>query len=294
VAQRLEETRPLDGELAPSDKGLPENFELGIADRSLLEFAGEMDVKNRYASTLMIAFSDQMAEPRCSGVLIGPRLVLTAGSCVCAPRQVTEAGVPTWTVIDGAVCEPHAFVTTVVYGRVLDMRFKEDATEMEFRTYRGTVRPHPELQVTLDDRGAVTSAHADLALILLDEPVAGGVREVRLARAEARVGESLVMAGYGHDEKKRDFGSVYGVRYFRKNPVTKAVTEGRGVYRQEGTYLFDGYAGGPCFREDAEGQWLMGVASRSAADELPFMSTYFFRDWLEATLREAGSPTPRR
>jgi hypothetical protein len=270
-----------------SGAALPENFETGPAERGLLESAGEMDVSNRYASTVMVAFSDEMEEPRCSGVLVGARLVLTAGSCVCAPRVSLETGTATPGLIDSSTCEPQAFVTTVVTGAVRDARWKEDTTEMEFHTYRGSVHPHPRLQLLLDERGGVVSAQADLAAILLDEPVGGETTEARLARADAQPGEVLVMAGYAHDAK-RGFGGVYGVRYFRKNPVTRAVVNGRGFYRQQGAYLWDGYAGGPCFREDATGQWLVGIASTDSAGELSFTSISFFRDWLEAELLNAA------
>ncbi len=284
----FQELKPVPSEVDISElRKLPEGFEFGPADQSLLEFAGEMDVRNRYASTVMISFKDAMETPRCSGVLVGPRLVLTAGSCVCSPMKGTPAGASANALIDGSACMPQVFVTTALTGAVLDMKLKEDTTEMEFRTHRGVVHPHPRLQVTLNEREAVVSTHADLAAILLDEPVDDKISMPRLARTEAQAGESLVMAGYA-SEDKRGFGGVYGVRYFRKNPITRAVMDGRGFYRQQGPYLWDGYAGGPCFREDPRGQWLVGIASRGSDEELTFTSTAFFRDWLEAELRNAS------
>ncbi len=272
-------SQPDDAGVGRVSASLPENFELGIADRSLLEFAGEMDLKNRYASAVMVAFTDAMEGPQCSGTLVGPNRVLTAGSCVCSPLKNMEAGTAKRTLVDGSTCAPQVFVTTVITGAVRDMRWKEDTTEMEFRTYRGTVRPHPQLQVVLDERENVVSAHADLAVILLEKPIVGEMAPAQLARTEAQPGEALVMAGYAHDAK-RGFGGVYGVRYFRKNLVTRAVANGSGFYRQQGPYLWDGYAGGPCFREDASGQWLVGIASKGTEGELAFTSVVFFRDWL--------------
>jgi hypothetical protein len=279
-------TQPEDAGARPTSTPLPENFELGVADLSLLEFAGEMDSRNRYASTVMVSFNDAMEEPQCSGTLVGPNLVLTAGSCVCPPSKSAGAGSAKRMLVDGSTCAPQVFVTTVVNGAVRDMRWKEDTSEMEFRIYRGTVRPHPRLQVVLSERQDVVSAHADLAAILLDNPIDGEVALVQLARTEAQLGEALVMAGYAHDAK-RGFGGVYGVRYFRKNLVTRTVTDGRGSYRQQGPYLWDGYTGGPCFREDATGQRLVGVASKGADEELVFTSVVSFRGWVEAELLNA-------
>ncbi len=279
-------SQPEDAGAEPVSTPLPESFELGIADLSLLEYAGEMDLKNRYASAVMVSFNDAMEGPQCSGTLVGPNLVLTAGSCVCSPSKSAGAGSAKRMFVDGSACAPRVFVTTVVNGAVRDMRWKETTTEMEFRIYRGTVRPHPQLNVVFDERGAVVSSDADLAAIPLDEPVGGEVSAVPLARTEAQPGESLIMAGYAHDGARGSVG-VYGVRYFRKNLVTNPVTNRRGFYQQQGPYLWDGYTGGPCFREDADGRWLVGVAGKAVGEELVFASVVFFRGWLDEELRRA-------
>jgi hypothetical protein len=162
---------------------LPENLEPGPADRSLLEFAGEMDVSNRYASAVMVSFSDRMEEPQCSGVLMGPRVVLTAASCVCIPERGSGASLQTKTIIHASSCARRVFVTTVLTGAVLDRRFKEDTTEMKFRAYQGVVHPHSQLQLVLDERQAVVSAKADLAVIVLSEPVEDRLLPVLLAQS---------------------------------------------------------------------------------------------------------------
>lgn len=250
-----------------------------------------MDLSNRYGSTVMVAFSDEMKEPRCSGVLLAARLVLTAARCVCPPRANPEPGIAARRLVDSSLCEHVAFVTTVVTGAVRDVRWKEDTTEMEFHTYRGSVRPHPRFQILLDERGSVVSSQADLAAIVLEEPVRSEVPGARLAQVEFQPGETLVMAGYAHDARQ-GFGGVYGVRYFRKNRVTRAVEEGRGFYRQQGPYLWDGYAGGPCFREDEKGPWLVGIASQDASEELFFTSLSFFRDWVDSEQVNAAESDP--
>jgi hypothetical protein len=58
-------------------EGLPEGtpeLETGVAETSLLPFAGSVDDGDRHASTVMISESGELAaEPRCSGVLVGPQ-----------------------------------------------------------------------------------------------------------------------------------------------------------------------------------------------------------------------------
>jgi hypothetical protein len=113
----------------------------------------------------------------------------------------------------------------------------------------------------------------------------GGSR-IPLAQAEAQAGESLVMAGFAHDGRRR-FGGIYGVRYFRKNPVTQVSEQGRVFYEQQGTYVYNGYAGGPCLREEEGKQWLVGVADMGSEEQLSCTSVSFFREWLLSEIEHA-------
>jgi hypothetical protein len=60
------------------------------------------------------------------------------------------------------------------------------------------------------------------------------------------------------------------------------------LYRQQGPYLYDGYAGGPCFREEGGEHRLVGIAGVDAGEELSFTSTYFFRRWVSSELSRAA------
>lgn len=263
--------------------GMPgelEKVEFGPADLGVRQFAGEMDVKNHYVSTVMLSLRDPREMPDCSGVLLSPQRVLTAASRVCALRGETPASEGAETRAGASSCAKRVFVTAVVYGEVGSPRLKELSTQMGFHTAEGSVRPHPEMELVLDKRGFVLSGRADLAIILLDKPLKIGGGEVLPPHDEVHGGESLVMAGYGHDPQ---VGGFYGARYFRTNRVTgiRPSSEGRQiVYAQQGAYAYNGFDGGPCFREDGKRRWLVGIASARADQELTCTSTTLCRDWI--------------
>jgi hypothetical protein len=261
------------------------NIEFGPADPGVRRFAGEMDVKNRYVSAVMLSLKDPRDMPHCSGVLLSPQRVLTAASCVCALRGEVPRSEGAETRAGASSCAKRVFVTAVVYGEAGSPQFKELSTQMVFYTAKGSVRPHPELELVLDKRGFVLSGRADLAMVLLDEPLKTGGGEVLLSHDEAHGGESLVMAGYGHDEA---VGGFYGARYFRTNRVTGIRPSSEGgkiVYEQQGTYAYNGFDGGPCLREEGKLQWLAGVAIARADQELTCTSTAVYRDWILEELK---------
>lgn len=247
-----------------------------------------MDVGNEYASTLMLTSDGDQVHASCSGVLLSPRVALTAASCVCPPRQLSARGVPAKGSIGPADCAERAFLMTVRLGGVKDPEFEEESVAQTFRRFEGKVRVHPSFKLELDEQGAVLSTQADLAIILLDSPAQEPLPRVSLAETEVQENELLVMAGYGDDPRYR---GVPGIRYFRRNRVTQlhASVEGRVLYEQQGSFVYNGYTGGPCFREDHGHRWLVGIASVGTDRELPFSSTFFFRKWLQAGLKRAAA-----
>jgi len=158
--------------------------------------------------------------------------------------------------------------------------------DLQARVYAGTIRPHPELHLVFDDSDALLSAQADLAVLVLDEPVEGGIPSAVLADAEVMAGESLVMAGYGYD---KNMGGIYGARYYRTNKVVNSQTPsgGRFVYEQQGAYVYNGFDGGPCFREHGADRLLVGISSAGTEKELPLTSTVFFGAWIKSEIARA-------
>jgi hypothetical protein len=272
--------------VAPDDAGRPgdqaarETLELGVTHTTLYQHAGTMDVENRYVATVMITAGSQVRAARCSGVLISPRVVLTAGSCLCEPRKNSTSSIEEEPLGTGVSC--------------LKRAFPEYTAPMRFSSYEGAIFLHPEFKPHFEDSGPAKPGHADLAVIILDEAVKGVLPEVLMEQGELQPQESLIMAGYADDRNSRAVGGLYGVRYFRKNTVTQVLAseEGRALYQQHGPFIYNGYAGGPCFREDAHQRLLVGIASIGSDQELSFTSVSPFRDWLRSEVRRSATQTP--
>jgi hypothetical protein len=145
--------------------------------------------------------------------------------------------------------------------------------------------------LSLDGKGRVVGGHADLAVILLDDALEVAEPGFLLSRGEVQEGEFLTMTGYGHDEA---VGGVYGARYFRRNRAVGTAASGsdRFFYQQQGTASYQGFAGGPCFREESGRRWLVGVASFRPGQDLQCTSTTFYRSWLVNEMKRARARPP--
>lgn len=251
---------------------LPVDFEFSIS-------RGQKDLENRYRSTVVV----QSERGTCSGVVVAPRLILTAAHCVCAPLALD----PAVQTIGNLDCAQRAFVTSYIYRRRKEGQEHWDDTDRH--TYEGTALVHNGFKAEFKN-GGLLSVSADLAVVRLKEPLKNIPVDFKLAQGEVSLNESLVVVGYGDTAYKR--GDA-GVRHFGRNIVTDIhlSLDGNGafVFRAEGAHALAGDSGGPCFREDKDGRWLVGINSGHASGGTRswFTSTFHYRTWIDERIKEA-------
>ncbi len=248
-----------------------------------------LDAANLYSSVVMVttnATKTEGGEVECSGVFIAPRLALTSARCVCVQRRSRTAPAKSHPPLHAPACARNTTVTLASY----EASAGEESFRFQHREYPGKVRPHPALKIQYDDDGAITSAHADLAVILLDRPVADLV-PAALAQTEVKVGEELVLVAYVHAEEQ---GGIYRTRHFSKASVKGLVSgEGRFSTDRPAPGFHASAGGGPYLRESEEGVLLVGISSGEAGEGAASTSTLFYQDWLLAEIQHATQePTP--
>ena len=254
-----------------------------IIDESVFPLFGHADTENRYSSTVMVSTSAEtgMKIIHCSGVLVAPRLVLTAGHCVCARQEPAPAGNKTGHAIDSSKCAKSALITTVLY----ETSKETGLTGSRSGEYKGEVRPHPELKITLDAQERLLSSNADLAIISLHRSVKGISPVDLLPLRELQGTESIVMVSYGYDKMNP---SLHGQRRFKDYKVLKSLESGgRFLFDQPRRDLYTGDSGGPCLRPTDKGDELVGISSRGLGQEPTFTSVYLHRAWLHDELSRA-------
>ncbi|MBN1210350.1 MAG: trypsin-like peptidase domain-containing protein [Myxococcaceae bacterium] len=251
--------------------------------------AGKPDFANQYPSTVMVSRLGPLKAAQCSGVLLTPSLVLTAANCVCRPRKVPSAEDRNSILFDTSACVETAYITTTDYGEVIN----EYIAATNMYSIPGMVRPHPDFKLVLDEDRNVAFNHADLAVILLRHPVKSRFPPASLSSLDIRAQETLIMAGYGYGQ---EFGQIAGLRFVRRNKVLGEAApsdDGRFLYEQQGAFMYRGFKGGPCFRQEGSHYKLAGIASIGTDKELSLTSVSFYRDWLDSELRHASKHAPK-
>jgi hypothetical protein len=290
---------------------------------------GQADAEDRFLSAVMVIInrsSQRGATEGCSGVLIHPRMAITAAHCACGRRAPTREDVASRAggkaasnlpQQAGAITRSSA-LRDVLITEISDARspclrnvevhsvsyVSEDATSSVMRPAQitGQVVIHPGFEIIFGRQTGgshVVWSNADLAVIFLERPVPFALPPLELADSEVQPADIITLVGFSFGTSSPPF---YGVRHFGANRVSRLIPleTGSTVFRVEEQVLPDGGtashaqlgdSGGACIKRGAKnllvGITTMGAMKPNGEPMSFFTSVYSHRSWLVQMLKRA-------
>jgi hypothetical protein len=267
--------------LPPSEARPPENGPSASRapnfGESLNIIHGTIDYDNNYLSTVAIIRTSG-ENPHCSGVLIHPRLILTAGHCLCAQRK--DKGKR---FINRSTCPDKATVATVIYAQ-------EAPAPPALSPHEGKVFPHDNFNIVLESHDSqnwtIIESQADLAVILLDKAVESRFLPTPIHTEDVKKEDPVTVVGYGAFDLVNGRYMLDGkaTRRFGTNTITATSPDGMFKINTPDPISGAGDSGGPCFRDDK----LVGIITSSYPNKgSSITSTYRYRAWINQQLETA-------
>jgi hypothetical protein len=179
--------------------------------------------------------------------------------------------------------------------------------EPAMEDFIGTVKPHEQLRILYNADGRELSSDADLAAIILKEPLRS-IKPIRLATEQVRYAQPVTLVGYGEDtpgmrrggHRRVGFNEVASISENGATFLVGKPIKVRRPYtpkevllvREDASYSLSGDSGGPCLRERDGALELVGIAkTHYGGQELvqfsEYTSTYSYLRWLRQEIAKA-------
>ena len=202
----------------------------------------------------------QNNNPVCTGVLVAPRLVLTAAHCYYLANS----------------------------GRGISIGFGLKAKSTEEVAVKRFV-PHEAFDLKAGQAGGTEQVVNDISLIELAADAPAGYTPVGVLgrNDELKSGEKVVLAGFGKTDVSTGlfgWGKVLGELYKVETEVVLESAASKEVWlgNTPGKSACNGDSGGPALVQRENGMKLLGLTSRGrdCKSEVIYTDVRYFRDWI--------------